>query len=71
MNEEPLFYTVSGKPIFHGDEFWCFYEGQKHSANMVRANAKYDYNDGQPRFADKAEAQEAIRVYAWLNGPRD
>lgn len=64
----PLFHCEDGTPIYHGDEFWCFYEGQKESANMVRANAKFDYNDGEPHFRTKEQAREAIRVYAWLNG---
>jgi hypothetical protein len=34
---------------------------------MVHANAKWDYNDGEPRFKTKEQAREAIRVYAWLN----
>lgn len=63
----PLFHCKDGTPIFHGDEFWCFYEGQKESANLKTANAKHDYNDGEPRFANKEQAREAIRVYKWLN----
>jgi hypothetical protein len=68
---QPLFHTVHGLPIYHGDNFWCFYEGQKQSANRVRAHAKWDYNDGEPRFSTKEEAQEAIRVYKWLNEPQE
>jgi co-chaperonin GroES (HSP10) len=64
---KPLFHTVKGTPIYDGDYFWCFYEGQKESANRVRASARFDYNDGEPRFDTKEDAREAIRVYKWLN----
>lgn len=62
-----LFCCEDGAPIYHGDEFWCFYEGQKESANLKHANAKFNYNDNEPRFATKEQAREAIKVYQWLN----
>lgn len=63
----PLFLTVEGVKVFHGDGYWAFPENQHQSGNFVIANEKFDYNDGKERYKYRRTIQDAISTFNWLN----
>lgn len=65
--EEPLFITVEGLPVWHGDDYWAFQNPDKTEAGRVFADRRWNYNDGVERFKFKETAQHAIEVFKWLN----
>lgn len=62
-----LFVTVEKDEIRHGDKYYCFLDDQKRNYHAVKADAKFDYNDGVERYSLEATIKDAVEVFKWLN----